>query len=372
MKKSIAVLLALALVLMMAAGCAQGTATPTDNASNTPSTQAPDTQTPDTQEPSDEPSGEPTYQWRLGTQEAQGHPLADSAYRFAETLNKATNGDIEITVYPSGQLGDYEQMFEEVTIGTLEMAWISGPASFDQMMDIQGIPYLVENWDQANQLWCDREGYIYTKFDEIMDNLNATMLGIVPGGFLGVGANNLGDLNTLWDPNASQGVLIRNPSMDVARMIVEALGFNSVTIAYSDLYSSLQTGVADGWYGGGAALNYQNFRDVIKYYADFRYLFEIMEMLINKDLLASLPQEYQDLIWELAIEEQATAFAEFEAWEKEGYDALTDYGIKVLYPTDEQMGAVATHVRDVVYPQLDDLFGADVMNAIKEQVAALQ
>jgi TRAP-type C4-dicarboxylate transport system substrate-binding protein len=351
MKRVLALVLVMAMVVATFAGCGGGNSAADDTA-----------------KPAD---GTPTYQLRLGTQEAEGIPLCDSAYRFAEKLEEATNGDIKVTVYPSSQLGDYEQMFEEVTLGTLDMAWISGPASFDQMMDIQGIPYLVENWDQAVELWCNRDGYIYKKFDEIFAGLGATLLGVTPGGFLGVGANNLGNLDTIFDPTVHQNVLIRHPSMEVAKMIVEALGFNGVSIPYSDLYASLQTGVADGWYGGGAALNYASFRDVIKYYADYRYLFEVFVMVMSSDKFDQMPAEYQDLIMELAVEEQLQAFKDFQEFEKNGYKQLTDYGIEVLYPTDEEMSAIAKHVREVVYPQLNDLFGKDVMKEISAQVESL-
>ncbi|MGE4484848.1 MAG: TRAP transporter substrate-binding protein DctP [Oscillospiraceae bacterium] len=364
MKRTLSLILAFVLVTTMLCACGTGS-TPTNSATNTSTASDTGTATGNSDKTT------PTYTWRLGTQDADGIPLTDSAYRFAKDLEEATNGDIQITVYPSSQLGDYEQMFEEVTMGTLDMAWISGPASFDQMMDIQGIPYLVENWDQARELWGNRDGYIYSKFNDIMQNLGATLLGVTPGGFLGIGAQNLGNLDTIFDPTVKQGVLIRHPSMDVARMIVDSLGYNCVTIAYSDLYTALQTGVADGWYGGGAALNYTSFRDVIKYYADYRYLFEVFTMLMNQDLFESLPEEYQTLIMDLAVKEQTAAFDDFQAFEAEGYSQLDDYGIQVLYPTDEQMTYMAQYVRDTVYPQLNDLFGEDTMTAISDQVAGL-
>ena len=159
--------------------------------------------------------------------------------------------------------------------------------------------------------------------------------------------------------------------MDVAAMIVKALGFNNMAIAYSDLYTALQTGVVDGWYGGGAGLNYTGFRDVISYFADYRYLFEVMDMLVSTQVLESLPAEYQELIVELAIAEQPVAFDEFQAYEEAGYAQLEEYGIEVLIPTADEMSAMAESVRAEVYPQLNDLFGEDVMAAISEQVAGL-
>lgn len=94
-------------------------------------------------------------------------------------------------------------------------------------------------------------------------------------------------------------------------------------------------------------------------------------MLVSAQTFDSLPAEYQELIVELAIAEQPVAFDEFQAYEEAGYAQLEEYGIEVLIPTAEEMTAMAESVRAEVYPQLNDLFGEDVMNAISEQVAGL-
>lgn len=356
MKKILAIVLALSMLFALAA-CGGTSAPAEDKPADTPAETT-------------ESSGA-TYKLRLGAEEAQGMPQTDAAYDFAEMVAEATNGDIEITVYPAAQLGDYEVMFEGLTNGSLDLAFISGPASFDQMMDIQGIPYLVENWDQAEALWGNREGYLYSKFDEVFAGLNVKLLGVLSGGFLGIGGASLGDLDTIWDPTAHQDALCRHPSMDVAHMIVDALGYNSVTIAYSDLYSALQTGTCDCWYGGGSALNYNSFRDVIDYYADYRYLFNVLIMGMSQDVFDTLPADYQQILIDCAIQVQADEFAMYEEFENNAYAQLEEAGITVLYPTDEEMAAIAGHVRDEVYPQLYDLFGADVVDAISEQVAGL-
>lgn len=316
-------------------------------------------------------SAGPTYQWRLGTQEAEGVPLTISAHAFADAVRDLSAGDIEITVYPSNQLGGYEQTFDEIKMGTIELGWLSGSSMFDPMIDIQGIPYLVENWDQARKLWSDRDGYIYKKWDETMQNQGVKLLGISPAGFLGCGGRNFGDLNTVFDSTVKHDALIRVPPMELAVQIVQALGYRTTTIPYADLYPALQTGVADGWYGGSATLNYESFRDVIDIFIDYKYLFEIMGMFMNEDLFDSLPADVQDLLVQAAIDEQARAFDYYEAYAEDGYKALEDYGINVMYPTDEEMKAIAADVRAKVYPGLDDMFGADVMKGILDQVNSL-
>ena len=81
--------------------------------------------------------------------------------------------------------------------------------------------------------------------------------------------------------------------------------------------------------------------------------------------------EYQNLIIELAIEEQAIAFDEYQAYENANLDKLVNYGIEVLTPTAEEVSAMAATVRAKVYQKLNSQFGADVMHNVSQQVNGL-
>jgi hypothetical protein len=93
-------------------------------------------------------------------------------------------------------------------------------------------------------------------------------MGIVPEGFVGVALTKPAE--HLFEAGVEKGVLIRVPPIDTFNAGAHAMGFRGTTIAYADLYPALQTGVADGWIGGTAALNYFGFRDIIKEFIPYR------------------------------------------------------------------------------------------------------
>lgn len=375
MKKALALLLALAMVLALCACGAAATTTTTTAAAtaapaDTAATAAAGTTT----------ATEPTYTLRLATQVAQPNPLANSAYRFAEDVAAKTNGQVKIDVYPSNQLGDYTSVFEELDLGTIDLAWISASSAFNPMIDVQGIPYIFENWDQARAIWLDQNGFLFKTYKEANEsygNQNVLVMGVVPGGFLGVciakGTNvSYSDADMFNPAVAKKDLLIRNPSMDVAAMIVNGLGFNSFNLSWSELYNALQTGIVNGAYGAGAGTVYTDLRDVVSTFYDYRYLMEMMAMYASKSSLAKLPDDLSKIVVDCAVAEQSLAFDEYEAFEKEGYDNLTAYGIKVISPTDEQMSAMAAQMRDIVWPQLNSLFGEETMAGIRAQVEGLK
>ena len=375
MKKAIALVLALVMVFaLVACGAAATPAAEPAAPAAEPAAAAP------AAEPAEEAAAPAeVYTLRLATQVAAGNPLADSAYRYAETVNELTNGQVKIDVYPSNQLGDYTAVFEEIDLGTIDLAWISASSAFNPMIDVQGIPYIFENWDQARKIWLDQDGYLFKTYKEANESYgtgNVRVMGVVPGGFLGIciakGTTIDFTDEEMFAPSADKkDLLIRNPSMDVAQMIVEGLGFTSMGLSWSELYNALQTGVVDGAYGAGAGTVYTDLRDVVSAFYDFRYLMEMMAMYVSQSSLDKLPAELAEIVVQAAIDEQAQAFDDYEAFEKQGYTDLEGYGIKVVYPTDEQMSAMAAEMRDIVWPQLNDLFGEDTMAGIRAQVESV-
>jgi len=55
---------------------------------------------------------------------------------------------------------------------------------------------------------------------------------------------------------AAHPVYITQYYMAVFRMIADDQGFQTVSVPFAELYTALQIGVADGWSGGAAMVNY--------------------------------------------------------------------------------------------------------------------
>lgn len=309
-----------------------------------------------------------TYDLRLGTIVNEEHTLTLSAQRYADAVKEATDGHVNITVYPSSQLGDYINVYDELSMGSIDLAWQTIPDTYDKRNNLGMTPYLVTDYDGIRELYGNKDSWFFKTLAEVNAEKGVTLLGIAPNGFMGVGAEKLGNLDTVFDFNTPQDALIRSASIDTLIAQVETMGYRVTTIAYADLYSSLQTGVADGWYGGSAISNIQGFKDVIKYFVDYRSVNEPMGMLMSTKTLESLPQEYQDIMIDLAVEENAKVIDDVEKADGEALKALEEYGIEIIEPTDEQLDEMATIMREKVYPLFADDFGEELMNEINNWV----
>ncbi|MEA1939126.1 MAG: TRAP transporter substrate-binding protein DctP [Candidatus Caldatribacteriota bacterium] len=285
--------------------------------------------------------------------------------RIAEKVEKATDGRIKMDVFPMNQLGDYIQVFEEIQRGTIEMGLIFIPSQYDVMLEIGSLPFLAENAEGMREQ-LSTGSYIYSILDDSLSKLGVKLLGICGEGFIGVGSAK--KPKNYADPKADKDTLIRVSTTAVYKETAQDMGYRTTSIPYADTYSSIQTGVCDGWIGGSSQINYQVFRDVINYYTPYNCLFDQTGYLINQELWDSLSSEDQKIIQEAVNYESAKSFDDCKAEDAKYMDMLADKGIEILKITPEQKKALADHIRSATWPKLEEKFGKEVLDKVKESL----
>jgi TRAP-type C4-dicarboxylate transport system substrate-binding protein len=286
-------------------------------------------------------------------------------YRIAEKVDEATDGKIKMDVFPMNQLGDYTQVFQEIQRGTIEMGLIFIPSEYDVMLEIGSLPFLADNYDDMrDQL--SPGSYVYSLIDEAIAKLGIKLLRINGEGFIGIGSAKKPE--NYADPKADKDTLIRIAPLTVYRETAQDMGYRTTSIPYADTYSAIQTGVCDGWIGGSSEINYQVFKDVINYYIPYNCLFDQTAFLINQELWDSLSADEQKLIQDAVDIEADLSFKDWQAIDEENMKLMTDYGIEILEFTPEEREALAEHIRNTTWPKLEEKFGKDVLDKVKESL----
>ncbi|SKC81489.1 TRAP transporter substrate-binding protein DctP [Maledivibacter halophilus] len=301
------------------------------------------------------------FKLRIASHYPEEHIAVKILKNVKEKIETETNGNIEIRIYPGGQLGDYTQVYEEVMRGTIDMAHIAIPSQYDEKIEMNFIPYLIEDYEQLEKVFAPGS-YFYNKYEEIHKNQGVQLLGIYAEGFIGFGTKDLP--KDLADPLVKKDALIRVPPIDVYKLVTEDMGYRTTTIPYADLYSALQTGVADGWIGGTPLLNYLQFRDAINYFIPYNVFMENTGYFINEELLNSMPEEYQKLIKDTFMEEAKNSYKLAKKNDEEAMAKLKEYGVEIVEMSNEERKSIAKHVRETTWPKLQKKFGEEIMEGL--------
>lgn len=177
----------------------------------------------------------------LGHGNPVGSPRHTAAVKFAEVAKAKSGGRIEVTVAPSGQLGDDAAMVTAMRTGALDISANSQGAVANTVPEYAafGMPFLFADLPQA---WKVMDGPVGK---ELADK--SAEKGLIVLGYWDNGIRHMSNSKRpLVKPEDLKGLKMRTPPDSVTVDIMQALGAEAQQIKFSELYVALQQGVVDG------------------------------------------------------------------------------------------------------------------------------
>ena len=239
------------------------------------------------------------------------HTIApDSHYNkglehLGQLLSEASNGQMELQIFHSAQLGSERDAIEGVSMGTLEMTLISSAplANFTNAFLVFDLPFIIQDRQKAYEYMDGPEG------KKILDSvLSKGMVG------LGIWENGFRMLTNSKKPVAVpedlNGLKIRLMENPIHVGTFKTLGAYPVPMPFGELFTALQQGTVDGQENPLIIISTSKFAEVQKYLSLTGHFYAPAILLINKDF------------WEKKLtDEQRKIFTEAELkarkWERE-------------------------------------------------------
>ncbi len=298
---------------------------------------------------------------RYATQHSIDHAAQASAEAIKAEVEEKTNGRIKITIYPANQLGDWTQVYDEVMMGSIDIAHTSVPETYDARIGAGFLPYLARNYDELAQVMAG-DSYLVQEMKKLQKKFNIHFFGYYCEGFSGIGTSK--PVLAADQVKVDKGVVVRVPGNDAFKLPTEYLGYRTSTIPYADTFAAIQTGVVDGWQAGPPNLNYLNFRDVITHYYHYNLTHEATQMYMSEKVWEKLLPEDQKILEE-AIMKQSRKSIEIAKMEDEKYmDLLRKHGITVVTFDDATLATMAEGVRNEVWEKLSETYTKEFLDGL--------
>ena len=335
MKKVLAMILSLAMVLSLAA-CGGSSSESTGDAA-------------------EESTGE-VITLRASSSTAPTHPYNVGLEKFAELVAERTNGQIKIDIFPSAQLGDERANIEDLQMGTLDIAVAStGPlGNFVEDFLILDLPYLFSNYEHAHAVL---DG-------EVGEGLKAqlTDLGIVGGAFWENGFRQMTNsklaINT---PADCAGLKLRCMENQAHIAAFSALGMDPTPMAWSEVFTALQQGVIDGQENPIAVIYSNAVYEAQAHLAITNHVYSAAMILFSQATMDKLTAEQQQILLDAAQECAAYERSLCEDSEAEQIAEMESKGLQVTYPEI----APFQEALSGVYAQFAEQFGQENIDAIR-------
>ena len=275
-------------------------------------------------------AADPKIVFKLAEIHPKGYPTELADEKFAELVNKYTNGEIRVDVFPGGELsGDEKVIIEQVKVGAIHIARVSSGAlgAFNPQMTVFGLPFL---FDSGDHMWNFLLGAGGTKMLKDLE----------PSGFVGLcwydgGARSFYSKNPIATPEDIKGQKFRMIGNPILMKMAEGLGASPVSMAAGQVFGAIQTGVIDGAENNPPSLISFNHYQVVKYYTLDEHCRLPEVLFMNKNVWGKLNKTQQAAFTKAAKETVAFQRKAWADYEIEALQKVKDGGVEVIEVKDK-------------------------------------
>lgn len=277
----------------------------------------------------------PKYTIKLGhfsIDKYPGDPPVVNAYIFKHYVESLSNGDMEVKIYPNFQLGDVRAMMESTQMGATQatITYTSVFTIFAKKVALTQIPFVFPNEEVAIRVM--RGPFGKELAEDVRKSVGIRVLNWADGcGFRQIYSN-----KPITSPADLKGMKLRVPENKGLLLLFKGIGAAPVTISWAELYTALQTGVAEGCETEIQSGVVIKLNEVQKYLTISRHSYNLQPLLMNEKFFKSLPPKYQEIILKAADQADRAATGYSRTSELEAIQTFIKGGMKVSYLSESQ------------------------------------
>ncbi len=229
---------------------------------------------------------------RAATVGAPGGIQVAGLNALSDHVTNATNGNVNLKLFPSGALGGQVANIESLDSQTLDIVAIeTAITTINSDLGVLSLPYLFRDRNHVSaalngeagegiRQWLRKDGY--------------RVIGFYEGGFRHLTNNS----KPVVTPKDLRGLRIRTPASRQRVKMLNAWGANASPLPYPELYSALQTGVFDGQENPLVEVRASRFYEVQDYLSLTGHVYTTGFLLMNETRFQALPDQLQQALME--------------------------------------------------------------------------
>lgn len=260
---------------------------------------------------------------------------------FGEEINRISEGQLAVEIYPNSQLGSEREILELIQIGSLHMTKVSAATleNFAPKSKVLGLPYLFKNRAHAFRVL---DGEIGQNLLEDSQRYRLKGLGYYDAGYRSFYTKE----RPVDHPDELKGLKIRVMESVTAMNMVRSFGGAPTPISWGELYTSLQQGVVDGAENNPPSFYLSKHYEICKYYSLNEHTYSPDVIIIGNSFWNELNEEQQ--LWmskavNASIDFQRKLWAEHEA---NALDEVVKAGVEIVYPEKDVFMELAQKVHE--------------------------
>jgi len=297
-----------------------------------------------------------TYNWKLASVLPASHPVHQALVMFADKVKEKTKGEVAITVFPAGQLGQEKDYIEGAQLGSIEITKVSSAplGQFAKSLQVVSLPFI---WKDPGHQHRVADGSIGKRLMADLEKSGFKGLAFYDAGFRNVTTR----VGPVRKPDDLKGLKIRVMQSEPLIATINAFGATAVPMGQSEVYVALQQKVIDGWENNEPTVLSFNMQEVAKYFSYTRHVSIPDILVMSKKVFDSTPPAIQKAILDAAAE---SIPVQRKIWADYIGTATSQLKAKGMeFNEVDNIGAFQAKASPV-YKQYESTVGADLIQAI--------
>ncbi len=301
--------------------------------------------------------GEFKAQLKLASLTPMSHTYNQGASKFAELVKERSQGRIQVTVYPDGQLGKGErELLEAVQQGTIDVyVGSTGPiGGFNLGIGILDIPFLFNDYGHVDRVL---DGPIGQRLLDDLEKAQFKALAFWENGF----RNLTNSRRAVRVPDDARGLKIRTMENKMHMAAWAAVGANPVPMAFGEVYGALQQKILDGQENPVAVIHSVKLNEVQQFLSLTQHVYSPAVLIVSLKTWQSIPKADQEMLLNTAREVASYQRGLGRDVEERQIAELSERGMSVEKTIDK---AAWRSAMQPVIEQAAGQYGAEKIDAI--------
>jgi len=235
-----------------------------------------------------------TYEFNLSTALSPDDPVYAGFKEFKKNVEKRTDKNVRVRLFPSGQLGADGELIQQAQVGSNVGVLTDGGrlAQFVPELAILNAPFLLSDYEQAAK-------FVATPVFKEWESKLQDKSGLVSLSFNWYqGSRMMMTKKPFTQPADLKGVRVRVPDAPIAIETINCMGGSPTPMAWSEVYSAIQTGVVDAAEAHPTALYGSKLNEVAKDITKTNHYHLMTSIIVGGKWFDQLPAEYQKILQE--------------------------------------------------------------------------
>lgn len=302
--------------------------------------------------------GEQRYAYPLATASPEDTVTQIYAEKFAEEVDRLSDGRIKIQVYANSTLGGDRELLESCKDGDIPFVVQNTAPQVTFMSDLAifDVPCAFEDLEECRKVLDDPE--FSSLVSGVYENGGYRLLGIADQGFRVMSTNS--PVKSIED---FKGQKIRTMENPFHLAFWKSIGANPTPMSFAEVYIGLQQHTIDAQENPYEVIVSNRLYEQQDYVVETNHLPHLITLIMNDEFFGDMPAEDQAILMEAA--ETATEYARQASDDRiaDRVKTIEDSGTEILKIDEETYdaiveasSAVRDSIREKVDPEVYDVF----------------